>query len=226
MHFGIFIPFSIICKIIALICIIFFLCILNVIHSDWYWICQTRDSTKICTVCCYCWIKTMMEYQQTALLWESVGSQVTRLRAVWSGVQYSVWARYFSHLQSTCASFSVGASSPKERHPGCEADPWPPSDAEVQDDCNYISTPHPHPICLQWCEQGQICCYLHLQIKLFESLFNISLVTCRYRQTDMMKFVCVSLLLQHLFAPVPKTDTEGNVLVFSSGIYCVYPFIF
>jgi len=31
--------------------------------------------------------------------------------------------------------------------------------------------------CLQWCEQGQIYCYLHLQIKLFESLFNISLVT-------------------------------------------------
>jgi len=78
----------------------------------------------------------------------------------------------------------------------------------------------PHPICLQWCEQGQIYCYLHLQIKLFESLFNISLVTCRYRQRDMM-FIYVSLLLQYLFAPVQKTNTEGNALVFSSGIYCV-----
>jgi len=62
------------------------------------------------------------ECQQTALLWESVGSKVTRLQAVWSGVQSSVWARYFSLLQSTHAPFSVGANSPEERHPGCEAD--------------------------------------------------------------------------------------------------------
>jgi hypothetical protein len=74
--------------------------------------------TKICTICCYCSIITKNEEcQQTALLWESVDSQVTRLQAVWSGVQSSVWARYFSPFQSTHAPFSVGASSPEERHP-------------------------------------------------------------------------------------------------------------
>jgi len=99
-----------------------------------------------CTICCYCSIITNNEEcQQTALQWESVGSQLTRLQAVWSGVQFSVWAGYFCPLQSTHASFSVGASSPKEWHSGCEADLWPLSDAEVQDDYNYISTPHPPP---------------------------------------------------------------------------------
>jgi hypothetical protein len=78
--------------------------------------------TEMCAICCYSIIANNEECQQTALLWDSVGTQVTRLQAVWSAVQSSVWARYFSPLQSTHALFSVGASSPEERHPGCEAD--------------------------------------------------------------------------------------------------------
>jgi hypothetical protein len=46
----------------------------------------------------------------------------------------------------------------------------------------------------------------HLKIKLFENLFNISQVTFRYRQADMMKLIYVSMLLQLLVAPMPKNE--------------------
>lgn len=83
-----------------------FFCILNFVHSDWYWICQIRDIHKNV----YSLLLLFSYNKQWRILTNSAPVGKHRQSndwatgcLVWSSVLS--WARYFSPLQSTHAPF-------------------------------------------------------------------------------------------------------------------------